>query len=73
MWLRYAALSTYHWDLAMRETVIVGLVGAGGLGRVLAQQNAGFDRAGMLTTLTAPVILAFLADVISARARLSLR
>jgi phosphonate transport system permease protein len=70
---RFAALSMYRWEVAMRETVIVGLVGAGGLGRVLAQQNAAFDRAGMLTTLTALVILAFLADVISSRARSSLR
>ena len=43
---RVAALSLYRWEVAMRETVIVGLVGAGGLGRILSQQNAAFDRAG---------------------------
>ena len=30
---RYTGYSLYRWELAIRETVIVGLVGAGGLGR----------------------------------------
>ncbi|MEM9464074.1 MAG: ABC transporter permease subunit [Actinomycetota bacterium] len=70
---RLAALSLYRWEVAMRETVIVGLVGSGGLGRILAQQNAAFDRAAMVTTVAALIVLALLADVMSARMRADLR
>lgn len=70
---RFTALSLYRWEVAMRETVIVGLVGAGGLGRVLSQQNAAFDRAGMVTTVAALVVLALGVDLVSARMRSDLR
>lgn len=70
---RFVALSLYRWEVAMRETVIVGLVGAGGLGRILSQQNAAFDRAGMVTTVAALVVLAFAVDLVSARMRADLR
>jgi ABC-type phosphate/phosphonate transport system permease subunit len=48
-------------------------VGAGGLGRILSQQNAAFDRAGMVTTVAALVVLAFAVDLLSARMRADLR
>lgn len=70
---RFAALSLYRWEVTMRETVIVGLVGAGGLGRLLAQQNAAIDRAAMVTTVGAIIVLSFVVDVISARIRADLR
>lgn len=70
---RFVALSLYRWEVAMRETVIVGLVGAGGLGRILSQQNAAFDRAGMVTTVLALVALALAVDLLSARMRADLR
>lgn len=70
---RFVALSLYRWEVAMRETVIVGLVGAGGLGRILSQQNAAFDRAGMVTTVLALVVLALAVDLLSARMRADLR
>lgn len=70
---RFVALSLYRWEVAMRETVIVGLVGAGGLGRILSQQNAAFDRAGMVTTVAALVALALAVDLVSARMRADLR
>jgi phosphonate transport system permease protein len=70
---RFATLSLYRWEVAMRETVIVGLVGAGGLGRLLSQQNAAFDRAGMVTTVAALVALALMVDLTSARMRAALR
>lgn len=70
---RFVALSLYRWEVAIRETVIVGLVGAGGLGRILSQQNAAFDRAGMVTTVLALVVLALAVDLLSARMRADLR
>lgn len=70
---RFVALGLYRWEVAIRETVIVGLVGAGGLGRLLQQQRAGFDEARMLTTIFVLVVLAFIVDLISSSMRRSLR
>lgn len=70
---RFVALTLYRWEVTMRETVIVGIVGAGGLGRILSQQNAAFDRAGMVTTVAALVVLALAVDLLSARMRSDLR
>lgn len=50
---RITALATYRWEVAARETVIVGLVGAGGLGRMLAEQNAAQSEAQMVVTVVA--------------------
>ena len=66
---RFVALGLYRWEVAIRETVVVGLVGAGGLGRLLQQQRAGFDEARMLTTIVTLVALAFVVDLLSARLR----
>lgn len=57
--------------VAARETVIVGLVGAGGLGRTLAQQNAAQDEAGMLTTVVALILVSILIDTVGRRLRLA--
>jgi phosphonate transport system permease protein len=57
----------------MRETVIVGLVGAGGLGRVLMEQLSSFDYRGMVVTLGGFVLLTFLVDGLSTTVRRSLR
>jgi phosphonate transport system permease protein len=70
---RFAAYALYRWEVALRETVIVGLVGAGGLGRLLAQQLAGFDHAAALVTVAALIVLSALVDLVSQRARRSLR
>jgi phosphonate transport system permease protein len=70
---RFAAYALYRWEVALRETVIVGLVGAGGLGRLLAEQLAAFDRAGALTTVIALIVLSAAVDLVSAAARRSLR
>ncbi|MEX2659367.1 MAG: ABC transporter permease subunit [Acidimicrobiales bacterium] len=70
---RFTAYSLYRWEVAVRETVVVGVVGAGGLGRLLEQQRAAFDFQGMLTTLIALVVVSLLVDGTSAWARRSLR
>ena len=57
----------------MRETVIIGVVGAAGLGRVLAEQLSNFDYAGMTTTLLFFMGLTVLADVIGVFARRALQ
>jgi hypothetical protein len=44
---RFASYSLYRWEVAVRETVVVGVVGAGGLGRLLEQQRAAFNYRGI--------------------------
>jgi phosphonate transport system permease protein len=70
---RFLAYSLYRWEVCMRETVIVGLVGAGGLGRLLTEQLSSFDYRSLIVTLVCFVILTFLVDWLSATLRRSLR
>lgn len=70
---RFAAYALYRWEVAARETVVVGVVGAGGLGRLLEQQRAAFDYSGMVGTVLALVAVSVLIDLASAAARRSLR
>ena len=70
---RFIAYSLYRWEVCMRETVIVGLVGAGGLGRSLTEQLSSFDYPALIVTLGGFLVLTFLVDWVSATARRSLR
>ncbi len=70
---RLVSLSMYRWEVAIKETVVVGLVGAGGLGRLLALQSAAFDQAAITTTVLALVFLSLVVDLISASVRRSIR
>ena len=70
---RFAAYSLYRWEVTVRETVVVGVVGAGGLGRLLEQQRAAFDYSGMLGTVIALIVVCIVVDLVSASARRSLR
>ncbi len=70
---RFTAYSLYRWEVAVRETVVVGVVGAGGLGRLLEQQRAAFNYPGMLATVMALVAVSIVVDLVSASARRSLR
>ena len=70
---RFVAYILYRWEVCIRSTVIVGLVGAGGLGRLLAEQLSSFDYKGLLTTLIVFLVLTFFVDLISASVRRSLR
>lgn len=67
------AYGLYRWEVAIRETVIVGLVGAGGLGRLLAEQLSGFDYRGMMATLLAFFVLTLIVDQASAAIRRAFR
>ena len=70
---RFAAYSLYRWEVAAREAVVVGVVGAGGLGRLLEQQRTAFNNPGMLATVLALVAVSISVDLVSAAARRSLR
>ncbi|MDM9381222.1 ABC transporter permease subunit [Chlorogloeopsis sp. ULAP01] len=70
---QFIAYILYRWEVCIRATVIVGLVGAGGLGRLLTEQLSSFDYKGLLTTLTVLIILTLMIDIISTTLRGTLR
>lgn len=70
---RFIAYGLYRWEVTIRETVVVGVVGAGGLGYVLAQQLNSFDYGGALTTLIVLIVLTLAVDFTSAAVRRTLR
>lgn len=63
----------YRWEVCVRATVVVGLVGAGGLGRLLGDQLASFSYRSVLTSLIFYVVLTFAVDIISAAVRRAMR
>ncbi|WP_017326621.1 ABC transporter permease [Synechococcus sp. PCC 7336] len=66
---RFVAYVLYRWEVCVRETVIVGLVGAGGLGRLLMEQLSSFDYRGVMASLLCLVVLTAIADAASDRMR----
>ncbi len=70
---RFVALGLYRWEVAIRETVIVGVVGAAGLGRRLDEQTSSFDYDGILATILALLVVTVGVDIASAAIRRSLR
>lgn len=70
---RFAALGLYRWEVAVRETVIVGVVGAAGLGRRLDEQTSSFDYDGILATILALLVVTLVVDIASSSIRRTLR
>lgn len=70
---QFLSYGLYRWEVAVRETVIVGVVGAGGLGRLLEEQRAAFDYAAMAGTVLGLVMVSLLVDLVSISVRRSLR
>lgn len=70
---RFLAYILYRWEVCLRETVIVGLVGAGGLGRLLTEQLSSFAYQSVVFTLLCFVGLTFGVDWLSGAMRRSLR
>jgi len=63
---KFIAYILYRWETCIRATVIVGLVGAGGLGRLLSEQISSFDYPGVVATLLCFICLTFGVDMVSA-------
>lgn len=70
---RFAGLGLYRWEVAIRETVIVGVVGAAGLGRRLDEQTSSFDYDGILATILALLVVTLIVDIASSSIRRTLR
>ena len=67
------ALALYRWEVAVRDTLLVGLLGAGGLGALLASRLAVFDWPAVTTVLLATIALTLAVDLAGGRARRALR
>ena len=61
-----ASYTVYRWDCAIRSSVVLGFVGAGGLGQQLDSAMKMFNGGEVLTMLTVFVALVALADRVSA-------
>jgi phosphonate transport system permease protein len=70
---RFLSYSLYRWEIAIRATFIVGLVGAGGIGRLLTEQLSRFDYRSVIVTIMAYIALTFLVDLVSASVRKGIR
>ncbi|WP_420452870.1 PhnE/PtxC family ABC transporter permease [Ilumatobacter sp.] len=70
---RFTALGLYRWEVAIRETVIVGVVGAAGLGRTIEEQSARFDYDGILASIGALLVVTLMVDVVSSGLRRTIR
>ena len=70
---RFVGYLLYRWEEIIRATVVVGLIGAGGLGWLLTEQLSSFDYSGVLATLIIFVGLIFLVDMISNAVRRAFR
>jgi phosphonate transport system permease protein len=67
------AYALYRWEVVVRDTILVGLLGAGGLGALLASRMATFDWPAVTTVLAAIVLLTLAVDLVGDRARRALR
>jgi phosphonate transport system permease protein len=70
---RLTGLALYRWEVVTRETVIVGVVGAAGLGRLIREDLVARDFAAVTGTIGALVVLTALIDITSSRMRAALR
>jgi phosphonate transport system permease protein len=73
MYPRFISYFLYRWEEIIRATVVVGLVGAGGLGRSLTEQLSGFNYPAVLATLLVFILITFIVDLVSQSARKTLR
>lgn len=69
---RAVAYALYRWEVTIRETIVVGVVGAGGLGVLLQTGLATFDYGGVLALLIVLVAVTLLVDLTSSAVRRSL-
>ncbi|WP_206055109.1 ABC transporter permease [Nocardia sp. CS682] len=70
---RFVAFGLYRWEVTIRETIVVGVVGAGGLGLLLDHRLHAFDYRGAFAAMLALAVLTIVVDFASAFARRSIR
>jgi phosphonate transport system permease protein len=66
---RVIGLTIYQWDVHLRQSTIIGIVGAGGIGTTLYNSFARYDYDFSLAILLVIVAIVLLGEVVSAWAR----
>lgn len=66
---RFAGLSVYRWDINIRTSTIVGIVGAGGIGSVLVTAFNRYDYQYVSAILLAIILVVLVAEGVSAVVR----
>ena len=70
---RVLGLVFYRWEVIVRETVIVGVVGAGGLGQLIQSQLVARDFQGVAGSVCVLGVIAVLVDFLGSIGRKALR
>jgi len=70
---RLISLSVYRGEVIVRETIVIGVVGAGGLGQLVRDHLVARDFAAVTTVVIVLVALAVAADAVGSMLRRSLR
>lgn len=70
---RLVALSLYRWEVIVRETVVVGVVGAGGLGQLVRDHIVARDFPAITSVIAVLILAAIVVDVLGAQLRRQLR
>ena len=70
---RLVSLTLYRWEVITRETVVVGVVGAGGLGQLINEDLAARDFAAVSSAVIALIVICLAIDALSAAIRRRLR
>jgi phosphonate transport system permease protein len=65
----YVTYGLYRWEVAMRETVVVGIAAAGGLGAHMKQLLAAFAWPKLVTSIAVMILLTLFVDALSAHLR----
>lgn len=63
----------YRFEICVRDTAIVGVVGAAGLGRLLGERLAAFDFPAVTGVLLASLVISLIVEYVGGRARRTLR
>jgi phosphonate transport system permease protein len=66
---RFAGLSVYRWDINIRTSTIIGIVGAGGIGSVLVTAFNRYDYAYVTAILVSIIAVVLVAEGVSAVVR----
>lgn len=70
---RLVSLSLYRGEVIVRETIVIGVVGAGGLGQLIRNHLAARDFAAVSAVVLVLIALAVIADSLGATLRRSIR
>jgi phosphonate transport system permease protein len=70
---RIVGLTIYHWDIHLRQSTIIGIVGAGGIGATLYNAFSRYDYDFALAILIVIVAIVLFGEAVSAVARRSVQ